>query len=252
MRIPLIAANWKMNTTITEAISLVKAIQPELDKVTNVEKVLCPPFISLSAIYELIKDTSVKLGAQNVYFQSKGAFTGEISPIMLRDLCEFVIIGHSERRQYFGETDEIVNKKIKAALEIGLIPIVCVGEALDVRENLKTEAVISAQVQNGLAGVPANKSIVVAYEPIWAIGTGKAATGEQANQTCKLIRDTIAKLWDTMTADSIRILYGGSVTPDNISEFTSQPDIDGGLVGGASLKANDFVTIVSRTARVRP
>jgi len=195
---------------------------------------------------------SVKLGAQNVYFQNKGAFTGEISPIMLRDLCEFVIIGHSERRQYFGETDEIVNKKIKAALEIGLTPIVCVGEALDVRENLKTEAVISAQVQNGLAGIPANKNVVVAYEPIWAIGTGKAATSEQANQTCKLIRDTIAKLWNPTTADDIRILYGGSVTPENITEFTSQPDIDGGLVGGASLKANDFVAIVSRTARVRP
>jgi triosephosphate isomerase (TIM) len=252
MRIPLIAANWKMNTTIAEAISLVKAMQPELDKITNVEKVLCPPFISLSTIYELIKGTSVKLGAQNVYFQTKGAFTGEISPVMLRNLCDFVIIGHSERRQYFAETDEIVNKKIKAALEIGLIPIFCVGEALDVRESLKTEAVISAQVQNGLAGIPANKSIVVAYEPIWAIGTGKAATSEQANQTCKLIRNTIAKLWDAMTADSIRILYGGSVTPDNISEFTSQTDIDGGLVGGASLKSSDFIAIVNKTAHVRP
>ncbi|HAV10324.1 MAG TPA: triose-phosphate isomerase [Dehalococcoidia bacterium] len=252
MRIPLIAANWKMNTTVAEAVSLVKAIKPEIDQLAGVDRVLCPPFVSLSAVAELTRGTSIKLGAQNVYFESKGAYTGEISPIMLRDLCDFVIIGHSERRQYFSETDEIVNKKLKAAIAAGLTPIFCVGEALDVRESNKTEAYISAQVRNGLAGISANAGIVVAYEPIWAIGTGKAATGDQADTTCKLIRETIAGLWDAATADAVRILYGGSVTPDNITEFISRSDIDGGLVGGASLKANDFITIVNKAAHSHP
>ncbi len=251
MRVPLVAGNWKMNTNVSEATDLVRAMLAELDGITGVEKVLCPPFVSLTAIKELVHGTSIELGAQNIYFERKGAYTGEISPRMLVGLCNFVIIGHSERRQYFAETDETINSKVKAALSSGLRPILCVGESLADHETGRTETVIAGQVQAALAEVTAISQLVIAYEPIWAIGTGMAATGEQANVSISIIRGTVASLWDTDTAEAIRILYGGSVTRDNIAEFIAKPDIDGALVGGASLKGDQFVSIVSQTAAIK-
>jgi triosephosphate isomerase len=251
VRKPLIAGNWKMNTTLEEADRLVRAILNEMDGIDGVEKVLCPPFISLVAIKELLRGTSIELGAQNMYFEDKGAYTGEISPVMLADLCDFVILGHSERRQYFFETDEIVNKKVKKAFEIGLKPIMCVGESLKDNETGKTEHVITNQVRAGLAGISPTGQLVIAYEPIWAIGTGKAATGKQAEVTIGLIRTIVAGLWNRETAVAVRILYGGSVTSTNIAEFIAEPDIDGALVGGASLKANEFVSILEQTAKLK-
>lgn len=252
MREPLIAGNWKMNTNFTEATSLVQAMLAALDEIGGVEKVLCPPFIFLTAVRELIKDTSIELGAQNMYFEDKGAYTGEISPLMLTDLCDFVILGHSERRQYFAETDVTINKKVKKALEFGLKPILCVGERLEDNDAGRTEQVIIGQVQADLDGVNSTSQLVIAYEPIWAIGTGRAATGEQANDTISLIRNTVAGLWDKETAQMIRLLYGGSVTGNNVAEFIAEPEIDGALVGGASLKADDFVSMVSQTAALKP
>ena len=252
MRKPLIAGNWKMNTKLDEATNLVRAMLAELDSIDSVEKILCPPFISLAAVNELIKGSSINLGAQNMHFEDKGAYTGEISPLMLLDLCDFVILGHSERRQYFAETDVIVNKKVKKALEFGLKPILCVGESLEENEAGRAEQIITRQVRGGLAEVDATDDLVVAYEPIWAIGTGRAATGKQANATISLIRDIVANLWDRETAQAVRILYGGSVTSSNIAEFITEPEIDGALVGGASLKANEFVGIVNQTAAIKP
>jgi triosephosphate isomerase len=251
MRIPLIVGNWKMNTTATEATGLVHEMLDRLDKIAGVEKVLCPPFISLVAIQELLKGTSVKLGAQNMHFAVKGAFTGEVSPLMLTGICEFVILGHSERRQYFGETDEIINKKIVAALRNGLKPILCVGEKLEENEAGKTEEIIARQINQGLSDVKPTPDMVIAYEPIWAIGTGKAANGEQAAATIKFIRNRLSKLWDENVVRDLRILYGGSVTSSNIAEFISQPEIDGALVGGASLKAEEFSGIVEQTAAIK-
>jgi triosephosphate isomerase len=251
VRKPLIAGNWKMNTTLEEARSLVRAVLGELDGTDGVEIVLCPPFISLAAIKELLKGTSVGLGAQNMYFEDKGAYTGEISPIMLAGLCDFVILGHSERRQYFFETDEVVNRKVKKAFESGLKPIVCVGESLKDNETGKTERVITDQVKAGLAGVSPIDELVIAYEPIWAIGTGRAATGQQANATISLIRNIVTGLWNREIAGAMRILYGGSVSGNNIAEFIAEPDIDGALVGGASLKANEFVRIVKQTINLK-
>jgi len=251
MRIPMIAGNWKMNTTVGEAVALVKAMRDELDKVRSVEKVLCPPFVSLAAAKELIKDTSIKLGAQNVYFAEKGAYTGEISPLMLADLCEYVIIGHSERRQYFAESGELINKKIKSALKVNLKPIFCVGERLEQNEAGKTEEVVSEQLKSALEGIPSLNGLVIAYEPVWAIGTGKAATGEQANKTIAFIRRNLANLYGDKVAQGTRILYGGSVTASNIAEFLRFVDIDGGLVGGASLKAAEFTGIVTQTAQIK-
>ncbi len=250
MRVPLIAGNWKMNTAVSEAAELVKAMRAELDRIKAVERVLCPPFVSLTTVGELIKGTSIKLGAQNVFFEAKGAYTGEISPLMLAGLCEFVIIGHSERRQYFHETNEIVNKKIAAALKAGLKPILCIGERLEENEAGETEAVVSTQLRESLAGISDLKTLVIAYEPVWAIGTGKAATGEQANRTIAFIRATLAKI-NKEVAPGTRILYGGSVTAANIAEFIGQPDIDGALVGGASLKAPEFLSIVAQTAQIK-
>ena len=251
MRRPLIAGNWKMNTKLEEAENLVRAMLAELNSIDSVEKVLCPPFISLAAIKELIKGTSVKLGAQNMYFEDKGAYTGEISPLMLVDLCDFVILGHSERRQYFAETDEIINKKVKKALESGVKPILCVGETLEDNEAGRTEQKITRQVNAGLGGINPTSQLVIAYEPIWAIGTGRAATGKQANATISLIRSILTNIWNKETAKAVRILYGGSVTSSNIAEFIAEADIDGALVGGASLKANEFVSIVSQTASLK-
>jgi len=249
VRKPLIAGNWKMNTTVEEAINLARAILNGLDEKEPVETVLCPPFVSLYAVKELLKSSSIELGAQNMYFEDKGAYTGEISPAMITGLCDYVILGHSERRQYFGETDEIINKKIQKALESNLNPIVCVGENLKQNEADQTQEVITKQIKAGLSGIAATSQLVVAYEPIWAIGPGKAATGEQANATIGLIRRTLTGLWSDKIAEQVRILYGGSVTGSNITEFVSELDIDGALVGGASLKAADFLSIIQQTAR---
>ena len=251
MRLPLIAGNWKMNTTVTEAVALVKEMWGGLDEVKNVEKVVCPPFVSLPAVRDLLKGTSIKLGAQNLYFEEKGAYTGEVSPLMLAELCEYVIIGHSERRQYFNETGEIVNKKFKAALKAGLKPILCVGEKLEENEAGKTEEVVTGQIKSSLAGISYTPSLVIAYEPIWAIGTGKAATSQQANDTIGLIRRTVSGMYGKEAAQSVRILYGGSVNAANATELMLQPEIDGALVGGASLKASDFVSIVRQTSAIK-
>ena len=251
MRIPFIAGNWKMNTTVTEAEKLVFEMLDKLDRIKGVEKVLCPPFVSLVAINMMLQSSSIKLGAQNMYFETKGAYTGEISPVMLSELCEFVILGHSERRGYFGETDEIVNKKVKAALANKLKPILCVGERLAENEAGKTEEVINRQVTAALNGIEPVRDLVIAYEPVWAIGTGKAASSAQAAATIQSIRDVVAKLWNKSIAQDLRILYGGSVTSANIAEFISHPEIDGALVGGASLKAEEFVSIVEQTAEIK-
>jgi triosephosphate isomerase len=251
MRIPFVAGNWKMNTTTTEAEELVIEMLDKLDKIEVVEKVLCPPFVSLVAVNMMLQGSSIKLGAQNMYFETKGAYTGEISPLMLRGLCEFVILGHSERRGYFGETDEIVNKKVKVALANKLKPILCVGERLAENEAGKTEEVVNKQVTGALNDIEPVRDLVIAYEPVWAIGTGMAASGKQAAATIQFIRDVLAKLWNKGIAQDLRILYGGSVTGANIAEFISHPEIDGALVGGASLKADEFVAIVSQTATIK-
>ena len=247
MRVPMIAGNWKMNTTVSEAVKLVGEMRPLLDPISNVEKVVCPPFVSLAAVREILKGSPVKLGAQNMYFEDKGAFTGEISPLMLTGLCEYVILGHSERRQYFGETNEILNKKVRAALKAGLKPILCVGESLAQYEAGKTEAVVTDHVVGSLKDIPASNNLVIAYEPVWAIGTGKAATSEQANKIIGIVRKIVVKLYGDAFAQNLRILYGGSVTADNITELMKQPEIDGGLVGGASLKVDVFSSIVKQT-----
>ncbi|MCX5995626.1 MAG: triose-phosphate isomerase [Chloroflexi bacterium] len=251
MRTPIIAGNWKMNTTVSEAMELVKAMKEKLHQIAGVEKVLCPPFISLTAVKELIKGTSIKLGAQNMYFERSGAYTGEVSPAMLTGLCEFVILGHSERRGYFGETDQLVNKKVKAALAVGLTPIVCVGESLEQNNASETVGVITRQVRAAFEGIASPKGTVIAYEPIWAIGTGKSASGEQANAVIKLIRSTVAQIYGDSVAQAMRIQYGGSANNANIAEFIKQPEIDGALVGGASLKAPVFLGIVEQTAKIK-
>ncbi len=251
MRVPMIAGNWKMNTTVSEAIELVSEMRRKLDEIDGVDKVICPPFISLAVVKELIRGSSIRLGAQNLYFEEKGAYTGEISPLMLADLCEFVIIGHSERRQYFNETGEIVNKKLRAALKVGLKPILCIGEKLEENEAGKTEEVVTEQLESSLAGIDSLDGLIIAYEPVWAIGTGKAATGKQVNETIGLILYNIAQLYDEEVAQQMRILYGGSVTADNIAEFVQQSEIDGALVGGASLKASEFLSIVRQTSEIK-
>jgi triosephosphate isomerase len=246
MRIPLIAGNWKMNTTVIEAVTLVREMKDELEKITGVDKVICPPFVSLAPLKEILSGSPVKLGAQNLYFAEKGAYTGEISPLMLAGLCEYVIIGHSERRQYFGEDGDVVNKKVAAALKAGLVPILCVGEKLDENEAGKTEEVVTGQLKAALGNIDDIGALILAYEPIWAIGTGRAATGEQANETIAIIRNCVSGIYDRQVSDRIRILYGGSVTAANTAEYMSQPDIDGALVGGASLKAAEFTGIVAQ------
>ena len=251
MRVPMIAGNWKMNTTVDEAIELVNEMRQELDQIDNVDKVICPPFVSLAAIKEVIEGSSIKLGAQNIYFEEKGAYTGEISPLMLADLCEFVIIGHSERRQHFNETGEIVDKKVKAALKVGLKPILCIGERLEENEAGRTKEVLTEQLNSSSDRIYYFSGLVLAYEPIWAIGTGRAATGEQANKTIGFIRQHISREHGKKVAQDVRILYGGSVTADNIAEFINQPEIDGALVGGASLKASEFLSIVKQTSEIR-
>lgn len=251
MRRPFIAGNWKMNTTISEAITLIKDMKDELGVISTVDCVLCPPFVSLYAAHELIKGTALELGAQNMYFTEKGAYTGEISILMLKGLCKYVILGHSERRQIFSENDAIVNEKIKSALNGGLLPILCVGETSEENEAGKAKGILANQIKTDLRDISANKNIVIAYEPIWAIGTGKAATAIEAASTIKYIRETVAGIWGDDIANDVRILYGGSVTGANIAEFIKETQIDGALVGGASLKAAEFVDIVKQSAAVK-
>lgn len=245
MRKPIIAGNWKMNNTASEGVSLVRAIAP-LVKDANCDVVVCVPAIDIPAVSEALKGTNIALGAQNVHFAEKGAFTGEISAAMLKEYgVRYVIIGHSERRQYFGETDETVNKRTLAALAAGLTPIVCIGESLEERETGKTEAVLEKQIREGLKGIDDIAKIVVAYEPVWAIGTGRTATAEQANETIGFIRKTIADMFCPKCAEALRIQYGGSMNAGNCKELMAMPEIDGGLIGGASLKAPDFAAIVN-------
>lgn len=250
MRVPIVAGNWKMNTAVEEAVMLVRELVPSIAAIAGVEKVVCPPFVSLTSVAPLL-GTEVALGAQNVFYEDKGAYTGEISPTMLAPLCRYVIIGHSERRQYFGETDEIVNRKVHAAMRHGLRPIVCVGENFQQNEAGETEAVVTSQVRRSLANVADARSLVVAYEPVWAIGTGRPATGVGANAVIGLIRQTLSELFGPEVAAAIRIQYGGSVTAANAAEFFGQPEIDGALVGGASLRASEFAAIVAAAARAR-
>ncbi|MHC1760594.1 MAG: triose-phosphate isomerase [Negativicutes bacterium] len=247
-RIPVIAGNWKMFKTTAEALALVQELAASVDGASGREIVICPPFTALSSVKPALAGTNIKLGAQNLNWEAQGAFTGEISAPMLKDVgCEYVIIGHSERRQFFAETDENVSRKLKAALSAGLIPIVCVGESLAEREAGITSTVVGNQIKLGLAGLSPNdaKSIIIAYEPIWAIGTGRTATAADANAMCSFIRLIVTGMFGTPVADSMRIQYGGSVKPDNIDELMATSDIDGALVGGASLKAADFARIVN-------
>jgi triosephosphate isomerase len=249
MRIPIIAGNWKMNTNLASATALVNALQPTLAPLAasgKVEIVLCPPFPYLARVRELVEGTSIGVGAQNMFTEAKGAFTGEVAPPMLDDFARYVILGHSERRQYFHETDELVNKKVHAAFANNLQPIVCVGEALETYENGETDVWVRGQVHGAVKDLTAEqvRTLVIAYEPIWAIGTGKAATGPGANSVIGIsIRGALADLYDQEVAEAVRIQYGGSVTAKNIDEFIVQPDIDGALVGGASLKADEFTAI---------
>ncbi|MBU0548524.1 MAG: triose-phosphate isomerase [Candidatus Omnitrophica bacterium] len=255
MRKTIIAGNWKMYKTIVEAIELANGLKREFFKLdfAAVDVVLCPAFTALSEVAEVLTETGIGLGGQDVYWQDEGAFTGEVSPVMLKDAgAQFVIIGHSERRQFFSESNETVNNKIKAALKAGLTPIVCVGENLQEREAGKTFKVIEDHINNGLVGISGSDmlNLVVAYEPVWAIGTGKTATPEQAQEVHKFIRDLLKKNYGSEVADSVRIQYGGSVKPENITELMSKPDVDGALVGGASLKVDSFSTIVAKASEV--
>ena len=246
-RLPFIAGNWKMNKTVGEAVELVRQLKAFLSGVKEVEVAVAPPFTALYAVCKEAEGSSLRIAAQNLFWEEKGAFTGEVSPVMLKDLgCRYVIIGHSERRQFFGETDETVNKRMKAALAQGLHPIFCVGETLREREGDKTFSIIGSQLEGGLKGMAGNEMgrIVVAYEPIWAIGTGKTATPEQAEEVHLFIRQELGKLYSREISGEIRIQYGGSVTPESVKGLMSQKNIDGALVGGASLKADVFSRIV--------
>ena len=256
MRKFIIAGNWKMYKTITEAIELANGLKRELFELDlqRIEAVLCPAYTALSEVSEVITDSTIQLGAQDVFWLDEGAFTGEVSPKMLKDCgCSFVIIGHSERRQYFAETNDTVNKKIKAALKHGLTPIVCVGETLAEREAGKTFSVLEDHVRNGLKEIDGQDfaRIVIAYEPVWAIGTGKTATPAQAQEAHKYIRETLSAMFGADLAQGCRIQYGGSVKPENTKELMIQPDVDGALVGGASLSVQSFAAIVRTAAEVK-
>jgi triosephosphate isomerase (TIM) len=247
MRIPLVAGNWKMYKTVAEARHLVSELVPGLQALEGVERVLCPPFPSLLAVAALLEGTDIRLGAQNMHWEASGAYTGEVSPLMLAELCQYVILGHSERRTYFNETDETVNRKLHSALAHDLTPILCVGETLEEYEAGQTNEVVSRQMKLGLAGLQLvdGSAIVVAYEPVWAIGTGRASTASGANEViAEVIRAAMKELFGDEIAQAVRVLYGGSVKGENAAEFFSQPDIDGALVGGASLKVGDFTQIV--------
>jgi triosephosphate isomerase len=250
-RTPIIAANWKMYTTASSAQELCRALRSRIDGVSTVEKVVCPPFVFLALAAQELASSSIKVGAQNVFWEEQGAYTGEVSPAMLVDLCDYVIIGHSERRKYFGETDETVNRRLKAALAHGLRPIFCVGETAEEREAGQTEKVLQRQVWGGLADIDLPSDFVIAYEPVWAIGTGTPATGPLAREAVSFIRREVESLYDAERAESLRIQYGGSVDAKNIGEFVSERQIDGALVGGASLRADAFAVIVEQSALIK-
>ena len=247
-RIPFIAGNWKMYTTADECVALCRAVRERVDAFDGVDKAVCPPFPFLQQAKAALAGSSVRLGAQNVHWEEQGAYTGEVSPIMLQGLVDYAIIGHSERRQYFCETDETVNHRLRAALAHGLTPIFCVGETREEREAGRTEEVLSRQVRLGLDGVAWTGACVIAYEPVWAIGTGLAASGAEANETIGSIRALVAEAFGAAVAEATRIQYGGSVKPENAAEFLSQPEIDGALVGGASLDAEAFTAIIRQAA----
>ncbi len=247
MRKPMIAGNWKLHKTVSEALELVKDVQKNVADVQDVEIVVAPVFTALYPVAAELKGSNIAVSSQDVYWEEQGPFTGEVVPGMLKDVgCTHAIIGHSERRQYFGETEETVNKKVKAALAAGLTPIMCVGETLEQRESGDTMNVVAAQVRGGLEGLSNDDvaKIVIAYEPVWAIGTGKTATPDQAQDVHKSIRDLVAEIASADVADGIRILYGGSVKPENVDELMGQPDLDGALVGGAALKSDSFTRLV--------
>lgn len=247
MRKPVIAGNWKMHNTISEALDLVKGIKPQVEDVTDVEIIVAPVYTALASIAAELKGSNINVASQNIFWEVKGAFTGEVAPNMITDAgCTHAIIGHSERRQYFGETDETVNKRVKAAITAGLIPILCVGETLEERDAGNTITVVATQTKGGLKDIAKEDmvKIIIAYEPVWAIGTGKTATPEMAEDVHKQIRRIVSEISDVKIANSIRVLYGGSVKPENVDDLMAQPDIDGALVGGASLKADSFVRLV--------
>ena len=250
-RIPIVAGNWKMNLTPAQAADFAASILPGLKEVAGVERVLCPPAIDIPGVAQVVKGSGVELGAQNMYFEDQGAYTGEISPLMLQSLVEYVILGHSERRSYCGETDALVNRKAQAAFKHGLWPIVCVGERLEERDAGRTREVITTQVRGSLADLPQTRlsELVVAYEPVWAIGTARAATAQDAADAAALIRRLLGEMYGPYAAGA-RVQYGGSVTAANIAEFAALPDVDGALVGGASLKP-EFVEIVRKTAEAK-
>jgi triosephosphate isomerase (TIM) len=247
MRMPIVAGNWKMFKTPAEAVAFAKALVPALTPLDNVERVVCPPFVDLPGVHDALKGTPIKVGAQNVHWEAQGAYTGSIAVPMLQGLVEYVIVGHSEVRQYLCETDEMINKKARALLAGGLKPIIAVGESLAQNEAGETESFVGGQVRAAFQGITAEQlpNVVVAYEPIWAIGTGRSATGQQANTIIgRAIRGVLASLYGGDSAQKVRIQYGGSVKPDNMKEFMSQPEIDGALVGGASLKVDDFAALI--------
>jgi triosephosphate isomerase len=251
-RTPIVAGNWKMNYGPNQAREFVRSIVGDLAAIGAVEKVLCPPNISIPYVQTLLADMPITLGAQNMYFEEQGAYTGEISPLMLQGLCEYVILGHSERRAYFGETDELVNRKTLSAFAHSLRPIVCVGERLEDRDANRTERVLTEQVHGSLANLPGARlaELVVAYEPVWAIGTGRAAMPQDAFDAATLIRALLGEMYGADAAEAVRVQYGGSVTAANVRDFAALPEIDGSLVGGASLKP-EFVEIVRKTAEAK-
>lgn len=254
MRKTIIAGNWKMYKTLNEGQELVVALRRDLYNIENVDIVVCPPYTLLAYLADALETSNILIGAQDCFWEDEGAFTGEVSPKMLKDAgCKFVIIGHSERRQFFGETNESVNKKVKALLMHGLTPIMCVGETLSEREKGLTFRVLDDHLQNGLKDITQEnmQKIVIAYEPVWAIGTGKTATPQEAQEAHKYIRDLLKSEYNKDTALAVRIQYGGSVKPENIFDLMSQPDIDGALVGGASLKAESFTDIIKKASEVK-
>lgn len=252
MRKPFIAGNWKMNTNSTGAVALAAGLAKELKNIDAVDVAVCPPFVYLQSVASALSASSIALGAQDVYFEGNGAFTGEISVEMLKDCCaNYVIIGHSERRHVLGETDELINKKVKAAIDGGILPIFCVGELLSEREAGKTNQIVANQVKKGLAGLCGERvqAVTVAYEPVWAIGTGKTATPAQAQEVHAMIRGLLSEMYGKDIAQAMRIQYGGSAKPSNTAELMAQPDVDGLLVGGASLKVEDFAAMVNTAAK---
>jgi triosephosphate isomerase len=248
MPISIVAGNWKMNTTILEAAALASSMVGDLDGIDGVEAVICPPFVSLAVVAEVLRGSSVALGAQNMHHEVSGAFTGEVSPLMLATICQFVILGHSERRQFFAESDESVNRKIQAAQGVGLRPIVCIGEQLEEREAGRAEQVVEGQLRAGLEGVARVEGLVVAYEPVWAIGTGMAATPEIADGMMAHVRGVLSSVYGPEQASDVPLVYGGSVNPDNADEFMESPNVNGALVGSASLDSASFVAIARSAA----